>query len=94
MNPIAIRQDWDDRGLITFEEFCELGRCSATVASHVSGGSDPKHVMCPIEDDPRASCREVVVEPSDLDGQWFRGNGRRKPGQVGTGSKALPSTLR
>ena len=23
MNPIQIPQDWDDRGLITFEEFCE-----------------------------------------------------------------------
>ena len=26
MNPIEIPQDWDDRGLITFEEFCELIR--------------------------------------------------------------------
>ena len=23
MNPIEIPDDWDDRGLITFEEFCE-----------------------------------------------------------------------
>ncbi len=26
MNPIEIPDDWDDRGLITFEEFCELIR--------------------------------------------------------------------
>lgn len=26
MNPIQIPQDWDDRGLITFEEFCDLIR--------------------------------------------------------------------
>jgi hypothetical protein len=26
MDPIEIPDDWDDRGLITFEEFCELIR--------------------------------------------------------------------
>ena len=26
MNPIEISDDWDDRGLITFKEFCELTR--------------------------------------------------------------------
>ena len=26
MSPIEIPDDWDDRGLITFEEFCELIR--------------------------------------------------------------------
>ena len=26
MHPIQIPQDWDDRGLITFEEFCNLIR--------------------------------------------------------------------
>ena len=28
MNPIEIPDDWDDRGLISLEEFCELIRTS------------------------------------------------------------------
>ena len=43
MNPIEIPDDWDDRGLITFEEFCELIRTpQRTVRDWRERGGGPR----------------------------------------------------
>jgi len=42
MRPIEIPDDWDDRGLVTFEEFCDFVRTpDAPSATGANAASDP-----------------------------------------------------